>query len=181
MPRRLTFTIEPVRWTFFISLAVYLALIPWLSIQSWTDGDEPAYLLLAHSLVVDHDFDVGNNYQQKDYRAFYPYDITDQHTVPNVHGEKMLWHDIGTSVLIAPGYWVNGRMGAMVVVNIIAALLAPALFLLAYQLGASEMAAFICSLLFAFSSPLVYYSSRFSRRFWAQPVAHGRRCSSSAI
>jgi hypothetical protein len=153
-------TVTPARWVFFLCLTIYVAITPWVASQSWAEGDEPAYLLLTHSLVFDHDFDVSNNYQSKDYRAFYPYGITDQHTVTNARGEKLLWHDVGVSLLLVPGYWASGRMGAMIEIDIAAALLAAAIFVLARQLGASERAAFLCSLLFALSSPLVYYSSQ---------------------
>jgi hypothetical protein len=148
----------PWRWIFVIGLTVYVSTTPWVTTASWPTGDEPHYLLLAHSLVYDHDFDVSNNYSSKDYRIFYPPDL-EPHTVTSSRGEKMLWHDIGTSVLLAPGYWAAGRTGAVIEVNIAAALLALAIFVLARQFGATWPAALACWLLCAFSSPLMYYSS----------------------
>src|SRR5947209_16469028 len=97
---------------FLICLIVYAAITPWVARHAWATGDEPAYMILAHSIIVDHDFDVSNNYRAKDYRFFYPYELegaADQHSVTNARGEQLLWHDVGTSLVIAPGFWAAGR------------------------------------------------------------------------
>src|SRR5215472_5118908 len=82
---------------FLICLAVYAAITPYVASQAWPTGDEPHYLVLAHSLIHDHDFDVGNNYRSKYYGTNYPSDVDppDQHTITNSRGEQLLWHDVG--------------------------------------------------------------------------------------
>ena len=42
-------------------------------------GDEPYYLLIAHSLVHDGDFELSNNFANQDYRAYYPGDLFPRH------------------------------------------------------------------------------------------------------
>ena len=64
---------------FFVTLVVYFQLIPYL-LYTWAiTGDEPHYLLAAHSLVYDHDLDLANNYADQDYASFYPSALLDPH------------------------------------------------------------------------------------------------------
>ncbi|PWT88795.1 MAG: hypothetical protein C5B54_10045, partial [Acidobacteria bacterium] len=43
-------------------------------------GDEPHYLITAHSIAVDGDIQLLNNYQEKDYRLFYPGELAKRTT-----------------------------------------------------------------------------------------------------
>jgi len=94
-------------------------------------GDEPAYLLLAHSAAVDRDFNLYNNRVDKDGRFF---------GVPQCegHGARKDWekkeiysiHTPGVSILVAPAYALALRLGVSpravvcVFMNLLAALLA---------------------------------------------------------
>jgi hypothetical protein len=151
----------PVRlWVFASSLLIYAGISPWVALAAWPDADEPHYLLLTHSLVVDRDFDMANNYELGHYKSFYPPDLKEQHTLRNRRGEAVPIHDVGISVLLVPGYLVAGRIGAMLELNVFAALLALAIYELALQLGATHIGAVTCWATFAFTSPLVVYSSQ---------------------
>ena len=94
-------------------------------------GDEPAYLLLAHSAAVDRDFNLYNNRIDKDGRFF---------GVPQCegHGARKDWegkevysiHTPGVSILVAPAYALALRLGVSpraavcVFMNLLAAFLA---------------------------------------------------------
>jgi hypothetical protein len=168
-------------WVLATSFAVYAGITPWVALAAWPNGDEPAYLTLTHSLLTDHDFDVANNYQRLDYRSFFPpslpgddegyprsareHDtlvaITQQHhTVPGRHHDELLWHDVGMPLLILPGYAIAGRLGAMLELDFLAALLALGCYELAVELGATPPAALLAWSLFAFTSPILVYSSQ---------------------
>jgi hypothetical protein len=149
-------------WIFLSSLSIYSAMSPWLALACWPTADEPAYLLLSHSLAVDHDFDMANNYRQRDYKLFFPPDpdTLDHHTWRNDRGQEFPVHDIGTSVLLVPGYSLAGRLGAMLEMNLLAALLVLGIYTLGYHLGANQRGALACWVLFAFTSPIVVYSSQ---------------------
>jgi hypothetical protein len=132
---------------------------PWLAFRVSLTGDEPHYLILAHSLVKDHDFDLSNNYKRQDYLAFYPAPL-DPHTIRNYRGEEMPIHDIGLSLLVIPGYVVGGRIGVMLQLNLLAAVVAVVTYALSRHLGGRDRTALIYTYLFFFSAPLCYFASQ---------------------
>lgn len=146
-------------WIFAVSLLIYAALTPWAKVACFPTADEPHYLLLTHSLVFDHDFDLANNYARGDYRRFYPAEI-DHHTVTNARGQELPVHDVGISVLLVPGYAMAGRLGAMFELNIFGAFLALGIFVLGMKLEATPRAALTAWALFAFTSPVAIYTSQ---------------------
>src|SRR5438034_3928022 len=70
-------------------------------------GDEPHYLMIAESLVTDHDLDVANNYARNDGRLF-GHDHLDMglHAVRSRTGRVLSIHDVGLAVALAPVYAV---------------------------------------------------------------------------
>lgn len=142
---------------FLLTLAVYVALVPWLG-RVWSrSGDEPHYLLAAHSLVRDGDLDLSNNYAQRDYAAFY----TDYYLNPHVHlradGQQVLTHNLGLSFLIAPAYALGGLPGVLYFLAGLGALVATNVFLLGYALTRHWVAAAVGALALAFTPPLIWY------------------------
>jgi hypothetical protein len=123
-------------------------------------GDEPHYLLAAHSLAADRDLDLKNNYRTKDYAAFFNGAIEERHTVVNRRNEDVPIHDVGLSILLVPGYAGGLRPGAMIELCLFGALVALGIYDLSRQLGASRLAAVRAWAFFAFASPLVVYSSQ---------------------
>lgn len=107
---------DSLTWLLFfgVVLSVYIGLIiaPLPVGMSATNGDEPHYLLLAHSLLHDHDVDLRNNYAQADYRSFYDRPI-DPHLFTH-DGHSICNHImIGLPLLIFSPYALLGRMGVM--------------------------------------------------------------------
>ena len=64
-------------------------------------GDEPHYLIIAHSLVTDGDLDLANNYAQNDGR-FFGHDGLDMgvHAIPARSGRVRSIHDVGLAVAL---------------------------------------------------------------------------------
>ena len=166
-------------YVFAVAFLVFAGFVPWVWLAGPPSGDEPAYMLLAHSLAFDHDFDVGNNYRNQDYveqfpppspgalRGFRYNQILDgtlsaiahePHVITNYRGQKMLWHDVGLPLLIAPAYSLAKRQGALLVLALLAALGVAAIFEIAVCLGASNFQALLTASIFGFTAPFYLYA-----------------------
>lgn len=145
-------------WPIFLAtLAVYVALVPWMA-RAWArGGDEPHYLLAAHSLVVDGDLDLGNNYTQRDYQAFYGEFFLNPHVRLRADGQQILTHNLGLSLLIAPAYAAGGLSGVLYFLALVGALLAANVYLLGYALSRSRAAAALGWVAIAFTPPVLWY------------------------
>jgi len=94
-------------------------------------GAEPAYLLLAHSVVRDRDFNLYNNRVERDGRRF-GMERCDEHGARKDWERKEIYsiHTPGLPLLIAPAYAVgligplSPRAAVCLFLNLIAALLA---------------------------------------------------------
>ena len=77
-------------------------------------GDEPHYLMITHSVLVDHDMDVANNYANNDGR-FFGHDGLDMglHAVPALNGHVRPIHNVGLAVGLVPVYAVARTLAAM--------------------------------------------------------------------
>lgn len=147
-------------WIVATSLLAYACAAIFLAPRTNPEGDEPHYLLATHSLVADRDFDLKDNYRNKDYAGFYRGEIEERHVIVNRRNEDVPVHDVGLSIVLVPGYAAGGRLGAMIELCVFGALLALGLYDLSRQLGASRLAAVRAWAFFAFTSPLVVYSSQ---------------------
>ncbi len=121
-------------------------------------GDEPHYLLMTHSLIHDRDLDLTNNYLNKDYETFYHRGVLEPQGLEHViDGKRYSHHPLGPSLVVLPGFWLAGRLGAALTMALLTAL---ALFL---TLRVLEMSGAKCLLLQAvgviglFSSPFLLF------------------------
>ena len=155
---------DPVRplWAaataFFLPLLLYVGLTPWV-ISRWpVTGDEPHYLLVAHSLLADGDIDMANNYTERQYARFFQDPWLDPHVVVRSDGRWYPVHEIALSILLAPFYGLAGRLGALYFLNVVAALVAANVWLLAHELARNRGAAWFAWLAATFTVPLLPYS-----------------------
>jgi len=153
-------------WLFFV---VYLAMLPWSHQQRPPDGDEPYYLLLAHSLAYDLDVDLTNDYAQQTYRAFVDRPLEPQPGDPvGSQGQVYSRHNALLAVVLAPAYRLAGPLGALATMCALAALLVWSTLRLArhYEPERPGEALAACSLL-ALAPPLLLYS----HQAWAEVPA----------
>lgn len=105
---------------FFIGVTLYTT-------QCDLSGDEPHYLLMAYSLIHDGDLDLTNNYQNRDYEAFYHRGTLEPQGLEHVvNGKRYSHHPLGPVLAVLPGYALLGRLGAALTISLLTAL---ALFL----------------------------------------------------
>jgi len=119
------------RVVFGISLAVCLAAGFAQATAVGPTGDEPHYLIITHSLLVDRDLDIANNHERGDYRAFYPGELRPDFLQRGRRGEIYSIHAPGLPALLVPAYAIAGYRGAVAFMCLLAALAALAIFDLA--------------------------------------------------
>lgn len=127
-------------------------------LKSWAiTGDEPHYLLAAHSLVSDGDLDLANNYANTDYAAFYPSSHLDPHVRVQPDGTQLISHDSGLVVLLALPYAWGGRAGVMQFSALLGALLAAQMALLGAEVSGRWWAGLLAALTIGLTAPLGLY------------------------
>ena len=110
------------------------------SLATGLSGDEPHYLIITHSLLVDRDLKIENNHVRSDYRWFWRADLRPDYFVRGRNGEIYSIHSPGLSALVLPGYAIAGAGGAVVTMCLFGALAALAIYDVAFLLGGSAIA-----------------------------------------
>ena len=158
---------EPVRPTnlgFWLPLILYLAVAPWTTSQRPPDGDEPYYLLVAHSLAWDLDADLSNNYKSQDSLIFMDRALEPQPGDPvGREGQLYSRHNALLAVLLAIPYRLAGKAGAILAMALATATLAwwgLRLMRRVYPEPKHVRAITNVWTLFALAPPLLLYSSQ---------------------
>jgi hypothetical protein len=127
-------------------------------LQVGPEGDEPHYLMVADSLLRDHDLALERDYAEGRYAAFHDAPLTPHFRVRGRGGEVYSLHAVGLSILILPAWAVAGYAGVTVFMALVATLLVREVrewvSELTGQLGLAEAAAWLAAL----SPPLVHYA-----------------------
>lgn len=83
-------------------------------------GDEPHYMVIAQSLLNDHDLRIENNHRQGDYRAYYVGDLKPDYLRRGTDGEIYSIHAPGLPVLVLPVFAVLGYSGVVAFLALLA-------------------------------------------------------------
>jgi hypothetical protein len=135
------FSLRPRRGTMFLAtLALYIG----LGLRSYATiglgGDEPHYLVITHSLLVDRDFKIENNHTNRDYRGFFGGDLRPDYMRRGQNGAIYSIHAPGLPVLLVPGYAIAGARGAIITMCVFGALAALAVYDVALIVGGAAAA-----------------------------------------
>lgn len=120
-------------------------------------GDEPHYLLMAQSLWQEHDLDLRDNVERRDYEAYVPGSLTPHYGWPRRDGRPFPAHSPGLPVLIAPAWAAWGRPGVVLLLSALAAALVVESRRWVHLLGGSDRAGLWAAGLLALS-PVLFYS-----------------------
>jgi hypothetical protein len=86
-------------------------------------GDEPFYLLTTQSLIEDGNLDLKEQYERRSYETFFDHpDGLWRQSVETSDGLLLSPHEPGLSVLVIPGFALDGLRGVQVQLLLIAAL-----------------------------------------------------------
>ncbi len=151
---------------FLLPLVVYTALAPWALDQRPPDGDEPFYLLVAHSLAYDFDASLSNNYDNEDSLQFMPRAIQPQMGDPRgADGTLYSRHNALFPLVLMVPYRLGGKVAVVFGMILLTALLAWwTLRLSRHYFPQSPNGALLAWALLAFTPPLIL----FSHQIWVE-------------
>ncbi len=130
----------------------------WFNYANPPTGDEPEYIMMAHSLIYDRDLDLKNNFENKDYKKFYPdKELKIQDAAIKKKGKILSYHPFMVSVIIAPFYFSGQRLGVTIFINLISAFLVGLIFLIILNIFNDKLTAFFTSLFAGFSLPVLIH------------------------
>jgi len=174
------------RALFAVAFSVYAAMGIRFAQQVGFNGDEPHYLVIAHSLLADRDLDIANNHEQRDYRSFFSSTLGPDFLKRGTHGEIYSIHAPGLPAMLVPAYALGGGTGAVIFVALLAALASVAIVDLASRL-VSPAAALVTWAAVSFSVPFVPHAwliypeivaalivARAVFRLWEPPESSGK-------
>ncbi len=124
--------------------------------QVGPQGDEPHYLMVADSLIRDHDLSLERDYAEGRYRDFHPAPLAPHYRVRGKGGEIYSLHAVGLSLIVLPAYAVASYAGASFLMALLGVWLAWELraLLRAWIGEGADGVAWIVAL----SPPLVHYA-----------------------
>lgn len=128
-------------------------------------GDEPYYLLSAHSLAEDGDLNFYDAARQQQWRRFYRGELSvpdECFSMFSKNGRSQYYYlpGIGTVLAITPGYKLAGRLGVLLTTSLVGAWILVTVYHCAQALLKERRAALAGALLTAFSAPIFCYSQQ---------------------
>ena len=138
----------------------FTAYASWQSPVHGVSGDEPHYLLMAHSLLYDGNLNLFDEYSQGEYLPFYPH-----HLIPKpsdiVRPGLIRSRGLGASfsITLIPAYLFASYPGTVVFMALMTALMIFNLFLFLEGWGFNRKPALQASMITAISIPVILYSS----------------------
>ena len=128
-----------------------------VQVQVGPRGDEPHYLMVADSLLRDHDLSLEKDYAEGRYLAFHDYPLEPHYRVRGKGGEIYSLHAVGLSLLILPAYALGGYPAASFFMAVLAAILAFEIRELVRARWRTDGLAEAVGWVVALSPPLIHY------------------------
>jgi hypothetical protein len=140
-----------------LAFGVFLAV--WTGQFRPPTGDEPHYLVMTQSLLLDHDLKVANNYERGDYSAYYGGPLGPQPAPAGVNGEQLSNHAPGLPALIAPAFAAGGYWAVVVWIAVLTGIGTALVWKGGYLLTNDAWAAWFAWASVALTVPVVLHGS----------------------
>lgn len=121
-------------------------------------GDEPHYLVITQSLLLDHDLRIENNHQRGDYTQYLDFEVKPDYLQRGTDGQIYSIHAPGVSAIVAPAFAIAGWPGAVAVVVALAAAASALIWLTAWRLTGDAGAAWIAAAAFSLTAPGYFHA-----------------------
>jgi hypothetical protein len=93
----------------------------WEVSPSVPGGDEPHYLVIAQSLLLDGDLKIENNHRRGDYQSYNAGPLPPHYIQRGRNGEIYSIHAPGLAAVVAPAFFVGGYRGVVLFLLVLAA------------------------------------------------------------
>ena len=151
--------LRPGSGTLFVLAALaYAALGARLPGPAGPQGDEPHYLAMAQSLLSDGDLDLTDEFENREYAAFYPGTLTPHASPASPPGRLYSLHAPGLPLLLLPGYALGGYPGARLLMGLLAAAAAALAHARLREVSGSPGLALAGWAVLALTPPLPFYA-----------------------
>jgi hypothetical protein len=142
----------------FVACAVLYGLAGWRMQPQLPGGDEPHYLVITQSLLLDRDLRIENNHTRGDYRAYTAQALRPDSLKRGTDGQIYSVHAPGVSVLVLPAFAMAGYPGAVVWLVLIASIGATLAWWSTWRLFGDAGAAWAGWSVVALSAPFFFES-----------------------
>ena len=138
--------------------AIYAAVAYQAQTKVGPDGDEPQYLMVAESLLRDHDLALDQDFKEARYGAFFSRPLDPHFRIRGPEGQIYSLHAVGLSLLILPAYAFGGYAGASFFMALLAAFLIRELRGLVRELTGDEALAEGTAWIVGLSPPIIHFA-----------------------
>jgi hypothetical protein len=121
-------------------------------------GDEPHYLVIAQSLIKDHDLQIENNHRRGDYLAYHSAPLKPDYLRRGTNGQIYSVHAPGLPFLIAPVFAAFGYTGVRIALVLFSGGAAALAWLLAWRVTSDAAATWFAWAAVAFSVPFFFHA-----------------------
>jgi hypothetical protein len=121
-------------------------------------GDEPHYLVIAQSILRDHDLKIENNHRRGDYREYYDDELRPDYLRRGVNGEIYSVHAPGLAVIVAPAFAVLGYAGVLVFLALLSAWATALAWMATWRMTADAAASWFGWATVALTAPFFFQS-----------------------